>query len=186
MTYEQNMISATMDDAVHASIITDVKGIESKMPWAITLPIEERRSMATVGLKNIDFISKCLEYAEKNPELPPQYLDMVEFGKDVRLLKQLQNLMQHFVPLMDKLKDSYAVLGAEAYNSARLFYHHVKNAVKANIPGASSIARELAKRYKVSSSTSPDNSEPVASSSKDESAGTPEIKSEEVAEKRKK
>jgi hypothetical protein len=154
MSVNFNLISATLDDSVQASIITDVKSIEAKLPFAITLPTEEKIGLRGTGLKNIDFIDKSYEYALKNPNLPPQYLDMVEFGKDVKLVKQLQVLLQHLVPLVDKLKDTYAIVGSEAYSSARIFYHHVKNAANANIPGASAIAKELAKRFHVVKSTS--------------------------------
>lgn len=175
MSVNFNLISATLDDSVQAGIITDLKSIEAKLPFAVTLPTEEKLSMAGVGLRNIDFIDKCHEYAEKNPDLPPQYLDMGEFGKDVKLLKQLHVLMQHFVPLVDKLKDTYAIVAAEAYSSARIFYHHVKNAANANVPGASAIARELAKRYKVTATTSSNpTAKAAASSSNDEKTDAPE------------
>lgn len=178
MSVNFNLISATLDDSVHASIITDVKAIEAKLPWAITLPEEEKISMRGIGLKSIDFTGKCYEYAEKNPSLPPQYLDMVEFGKDVKLLKQLQVLMQHLVPLVDKLKDTYTVVAFEAYSSARVFYQHVKNASNANIPGASAIAKELGKRFHVVKSTSTPDPETPASG--DVKTATAEVKTGEV------
>ncbi|MDQ1350407.1 MAG: hypothetical protein QG657_709 [Acidobacteriota bacterium] len=179
MSVNFNLISATLDDSVHASIITDVKAIEAKLPFAITLPTEERIPLRGTGLKNIDFIEKAYEYAVKNPDLPPQYLEMTEFGKDVRLLKQIQVLMQHLVPLVDKLKDTYAVVGSEAYSSARIFYHHVKNASNANIPGASAIAKELAKRFHVVKSTS--TPDPGATTTGAVKTAAKEIKTEDVA-----
>lgn len=160
MSINYNLISATLDDEVHAGIIAELQAIEAKLPWAVTLPAKEKASIAGVGIVNSDFINKCHEYAEKNPEFPPNYLNMEEFGKDVKLLKQLQVLMQHLVPLIGKLKDTHALVGAEAYSAARIFYHHMKNASQANTPGASAIAKELSKRYKMPSSN------PDASSAK--------------------
>jgi len=46
-------------------------------------------------------------------------------------------------------------VGSEAYSSARIFYHHVKNAARGNIPGASAIAKELSKRFKIAKPTTP-------------------------------
>ena len=153
MSVNYNLISATLDDEVHASIITDLKAIEAKMPWAITLPPEEKFSMRGLGLRSIDFIDKSFEYANKNPSLQPQYLDMLEFEKDVKLLKQLQVLMQHLVPLTHKLKDTYAIVVHEAYYASRSFYLHLKNASNSNIPGASAMADELGKRFRVARTT---------------------------------
>lgn len=39
------------------------------------------------------------------------------------------------------------ISASEAYMAARLFYHHIKNAARANVPGASAITEELSKLY---------------------------------------
>lgn len=165
MSVNFNLISATLDDSVHASIITDVKAIEAKLSFAVTLPTEEKVSMRGIGLRSMDFMDKCYEYAVKNPELPPKHINMAEFEKDLKLSKQLQVLMQHLVPLVDKLKDTHMIVTYEAYNSARSFYQHMKNASNSNIPGASAIAKELGKRFHVVRSTSTTNSNSSSSSS---------------------
>ncbi|MCP5103981.1 MAG: hypothetical protein GY950_11410 [bacterium] len=164
MSVNFNLISAVLSEEDHGTIITNVKGIESLLPFAITLPAEEKLAMPGVGVQTIDFISKSFDYAVKNPELPPNYLDMAEFGRDVTLAIQLQILMNHLVPLVNKLSDTYALVACEAYSASRIFYHHVKNAAFANVPGASAIAKELGKRFKVSKSTgsSSDNGQPPA------------------------
>ncbi|HLP57971.1 MAG TPA: hypothetical protein VK186_04040 [Candidatus Deferrimicrobium sp.] len=176
MSVNYNLISATLEDEVHASIITDLKAIEAKMPWAITLPTAEMRSMRGIGLKSIDFINKSFEYAAKNPELLPQYLNMAEFEKDAKLLKQLQVLMQHLVPLTHKLKDTRAIVAFEAYNAARSFYQHLKNASNSNIPGTSAMVKELGKRFHVVKSATP---KPEESSSSKVKSAAPEVKKDE-------
>lgn len=163
MKINYNLISATMDNEVHNGIIMDIKAIEAKMPWAVTLSTEEKLSIRGIGLKSIDFIDKSFEYALKNPELPPPYINLLEFEKDVKLLKQLQIMVQHMVPLTDKLKDTYALVAFEAYNAARAFYKYLKLASNSNIPGASSMVKELGKRFQVVKSSTP---EPAESSSK--------------------
>jgi hypothetical protein len=154
MSVNFNLISTSLDDATHASIIDNVKTLEGMIPFAITLPPEEKAAMAGVGVRNIDFIVKTHEYAVKNPGMGPGYLDITEFGKDVTLAQQLRLIMDHLVPLLDKLSDTYALVASEAYSSARIFYHHVKNAASANVPGASAIAKELGKRFKTGKSAS--------------------------------
>lgn len=178
MSVNFNLISATLDDSVHASIIADVKAIEAKLPFAITLTPEEKVSMRGLGLKSIDFIDKSYEYAVKNPGLSPQYLDMEEFGKDVKLVKQLQVLMQHLVPLTSKLKDTYSIVVHEAYNSSRSFYLNLKNASNSNTPGASAMVDELGKRFRAVRSSSTTKAKPsVSGSTKTSVVGT---KKEEV------
>jgi hypothetical protein len=148
MSVNYNLISAELSAEDQAAIINSVKGIEALLPFAITLPSDERATFPGVGINRIAFCEKAYEYAVANPELAPSYLNMAEFEKDAKLVKQLQALTNHLVPLVDKLKDTWSVVGAEAFNSARVFYHHVKNAASANVPGASAIAKELGKHFK--------------------------------------
>jgi len=148
MSVNFNLISAVLAEADHTSIIDSVKGIEALLPFALTLPPEEKESFQGVGVLRIDFTQKAYEYAVKNPDLVPAFLDLAEFEKDATLFKQLRGVMDHLVPLMDKLKDTYAVVGAEAFHAGRAFYHHVRNAAQSNVPGASAVAKELAKHFK--------------------------------------
>lgn len=167
MSVNFNLISAELAEVDHTSIIDSVKGIEALLPFALTLPQEEKEALQGVGVIRIDFTEKAYEYAAKNPELVPSFLDLAEFAKDAKLFKQLRVVMDHLIPLMDKLKDTYAVVGAEAYHAGRAFYHHVRNAAQSNVPGASAVARELGKHfkrgaYKKSSDSAESDAVPVA------------------------
>ena len=165
MSVNFNLVSATLSDEDHGSIINSIKAIESLIPFAVTLPADEKVSMPGIGVKTIEFIDKSFEYASKNPNLVPQFLDMGEYEKDTKLVKQLQLVMDHLVPLTAKLSDTFALVGAEAYGSSRIFYHHTKNAARGNVAGASAVAKELSKRFKVvktkstSDDETPDTSE---------------------------
>lgn len=149
MSVNFNLISTSLSDEAHAAIIDSIKALETQIPFAITLPTEEKLTLPRMSMKTIDFIDKAYEYAAKNPTLIPQFLDMAEFEKDAKLSKQIQIIMNHLVPLLDKLSDTLALVGTEAYSSSRIFYHHIKNAARANIPGASAIHKELGKTFKV-------------------------------------
>ncbi|UCH96219.1 MAG: hypothetical protein JSV88_05005 [Candidatus Aminicenantes bacterium] len=159
MSVNFNLVSASLSDEDHASIINSIKSIESLIPFAVTLPADEKVSMPGIGVKTIEFIDKSFEYASKNPNLVPQFLDMGEFEKDTKLAKKLQLVMDHLIPLAAKLSDTFALVGAEAYSSSRIFYHHTKNAARANVPGASAVAKELSKRFKVVKSRFPSDDE---------------------------
>lgn len=153
MNVNFNLISTNLTPEEHTAAVDAVKAVEALLPFAVTLPPDEKDALPGTGVKNNEFISKAYEYAKKNPDLVPQFLDMAEFEKDAILTGQLQVLKDHMVPLLDKLSDTHMLAGSEAYNAARVFYHHVKNAAKMNVPGASAIAKELGKRFKISKST---------------------------------
>jgi len=169
MSVNFNLISASLSDEDHGSIIESIKSIEAKLPFTVTLPREQKATMPGIGIKTVDFIDTTYEYAVKNPDLSPAFIDLEEFGKDARLTKQLQVLMDHLVPLVGKLRDTHSMVGTEAYSSARSFYHYLKNASRANVPGASAIAKELGKRFKVSKPAASSSS----SSSDEENSNAP-------------
>ena len=148
MSVNFNLISNVFTDEEHNTLITGVKGIESLIPFAVTLPKEEKQALAGVGLKRLDFSVKTYEYVVKNPEMKPGFMDMAEYGKDITLSQQLQALLDHLVPLVDKIKDTYALVSSEAYSASRAAYHNFKNAAQMNVPGASAIADELGKLFK--------------------------------------
>lgn len=159
MSVNFNLISTSLSDEAHAAIIDSIKAIETQIPFAVTLPTEEKLTLPRMSMKTIDFIEKAYEYAVKNPSLVPQFLDMAEFEKDAKLSKQIQIIMNHLVPLLDKLSDTFALVGTEAYSSSRIFYHHIKNASFANVPGASAVHKELGKTFKITKPTQKSSSE---------------------------
>jgi hypothetical protein len=153
MTVNFNVISAEISEEDLNSAIDNVKAVEAKLPFAISLEPDEKVSMPRMGARTMEFVEKSLEYASKNPELVPQFIELPELKKDIELSKKLRSLMNHLLPLADRLSDTYAVVASEAYSAARIFYHHVKNASRANVPGSSAVAKELGKRFKTRKST---------------------------------
>ncbi len=147
MTLVTNLISAELTDEMLNSSVESIKKVESNIGFALTLKKEDAATLAKVGPKILEFTEKAYEYAVKNPQLKPEFLDLAEFQKDYLLSKKLQILRNHLVPLAEKLNDTFATSASEAYMAARLFYHHVKNAARANVPSASAIANEMAKLY---------------------------------------
>jgi len=153
MTLVTNLISAELTDEALNSSVESIKKVESNVGFALTLKKEDAATLAKVGPKILEFTEKAYEYAVKNPKLKPDFLDLTEFQKDYLLSKKLQILRNHLVPLTEKLNDTFTASASEAYMAARLFYHNVKNAARANVPGASAIADEMSKLYDRKSSS---------------------------------
>jgi len=147
MAFQTNIISAELTDEALNNSVACVKQVESIIGFALTYNVEDRVTLARIGPKIMDFSEKGYEYMEKNPQFKPDFLNAAEFEKDLKLSRKLQILRNHLVPLVEKLNNTHALAASEAYMAARLFYHHVKNAAKANVPGASAIAEELGKLY---------------------------------------
>lgn len=147
MTLETNLISEELSDEVVTTAIDAIKQAETVLAFTKTIQTEDKVALAKVGPKELDFSRKAYEFGLKNPQLTPQYLDLNELGKDINVAEKMLMVSNHMTPLSNRINDTASIAGAEAYLGARTFYHHVKNAAKVNVPGASAIARELGKFY---------------------------------------
>ena len=52
MSVNFNLVSATLSDEDHGSIINSIKAIESLIPFAVTLPADEKVSMPGIGVNH--------------------------------------------------------------------------------------------------------------------------------------
>lgn len=145
----KNRLSAEITPEAMTAILDHVKGIETQLGgFAVSLSTKEKRTMNGVGVKTQEFMDKVLEYAEKNPDLVPSYIDLAELRRDIELTRNLWALQKHILPILGRVNDTMAVSGDDAYAVSRLFYHHIKTVANANLPGAATIAKELGELFR--------------------------------------
>ena len=175
MSINKNWLSATLSSEEVEAAVAGLKGIEAALPFVVTLKKDERMAVPKVGAKSMEFSKKAYQYADKNPELVPGFVDMVEFKSDLELAEGLETILNHLVPLVAKLQDSVALAKADSYQNARHVYHHSKASANAGVPGGSAVADELGKLYKNRGSS--------GSSGKSGEDETPVVPSEPVTER---
>ncbi|SEN23589.1 hypothetical protein SAMN04488505_10946 [Chitinophaga rupis] len=78
-------VAPTAMDAIQQAITT----IKTHLPFLLKLSPDEKRIYARMGDKSLPFVDKALGYAETNPHLVPPYLQVMEFKKDMELVKSL-------------------------------------------------------------------------------------------------
>lgn len=113
----------------------------------ISLSPERKKSMLTMGDKSLSFVSKCLMFANQNPDFIPNYLDKEEWTIDLQAWNELNPYYARIQELNSLLNDTIALCGNEAFRQALTFYNSVKQASKDNIPGAKVIYEELKQQF---------------------------------------
>jgi hypothetical protein len=108
---------------------------------------QERHDLPKMGPKTLEFVEKCYEFAEANPNLRPAYLNMNEFKIDFSDAHNLYLTVNKATQLLENLSDTQLAAGSEAYQSSLMFYNAVKNAAANDISGAKAVYEELRKRY---------------------------------------
>jgi hypothetical protein len=93
------------------------------------------------------FVDNALTYAEQNPTLVPNFVDVAEARKDYILARDLNSIYQQMVTVLRSIEDTMMIAGSEAYDASLIFYSAVKGATKSNAPGAQAIYTDLKQRF---------------------------------------
>ena len=143
-----NRTSFNMTDDDLQAVQAAVQTLQAKLvPHLVNIGSDEKRALAKMGSKSVDFVSKTLSYASTNPQFKPVFVDIEDFSSDVNTFGVLRSLQQPVSQLADMLDDSLALAGSDAMNAALAYYKSVKTANKLNMPGAATIANDLATRF---------------------------------------
>lgn len=138
-----NRISFELSADDQQAVKDAIQVIEDKlMPHLIALNVSDRRSLYKMGKAAIPFVSKAGEYARQDLNRPV-YLDVDEMQRDLSAVEQLADIARSINRINSNLDDSIMAAGAEAYAAALTYYHSVKAAAKARVPGAQAIYEDL-------------------------------------------
>jgi hypothetical protein len=145
---QQDLISLNIPAADLEEIKAAIAVLKTKLqPHLKDLTPQDRQELPKMGDKTSAFVQKALEYGQQYPDLVPSYLDLQAFAIDVQAIVLLREMAQGLVPLTDALEDSLMLSGSEAYQAALLFYNNAKNAAKAKMTNAASVAEDLSARF---------------------------------------
>ncbi len=141
-----NRISAVLEQTNIDAINTAVSSINSNLPFLIDLTADEKKSLPRFGDKSVAFVNKANELTSHTDQFLPRNFDVTEFNKDVELYSKLYSLLQPLRMLMEKLEDTFQLVGSEAYSAALVVYQQAK-LNKDELTGLEPIIDDLAKRF---------------------------------------
>jgi hypothetical protein len=144
----KNLVSFKLTDEEFTALKQKLIEVDAKVnEFALELHISDKHTIQAMGLHSMPFTDYAYMMASQRKDLVPSYLDMDEFAKDMNLFKQSRELLQMVEIIRERLIDTSAAAGADAFTSARKFYTEVKGAIKSGIPGATVIYDEMKKRF---------------------------------------
>ena len=86
-------ITATLKEADIQEIKAALETIQQKLPFLITLSVEERRKLYKMGDKSLAFVNNSLTAAQSNRDILPASFDLEEFLRDYQLAATLTELL---------------------------------------------------------------------------------------------
>lgn len=143
---KKNKISATLTDADKTTIIASIKAAKAKLPFLISLTMEERKRERKMASKSVDYVKQALRGAQTFPQQMRGDFDTAEFAKDVTLINQLWDIRTELMGLVEQLDDTIMAAGADAMQAADDVYNTLKVAAKNNT-GVKTILDEIGKYY---------------------------------------
>ena len=145
MAYQN--ITASLSPADIQEIKAAFATIQAKMPFLVTLSVEERRKLFKMGDKSLAFVNTSLTAAQSNREILPASFNVDEFVQDYQLAATLTELLIGLRQLTEQVDDTLMAVGSEAKGSSLTVYDYEKTAAK-KTPGLKTIAEQLGERFK--------------------------------------
>jgi hypothetical protein len=142
----QNIVTGMNTGAV-VNLHSLIDQLEAQLRFRIKLTPDQRQSMVTVGDRRISFLGKGHRYAQRHPNLLPQYRNIQDFDRVMFDFEELQQVLDRVNTLQEGLADTLKQIGANAFEFSLIFYDLVGKASEGGIPGTEVIYKDLAKHF---------------------------------------
>jgi hypothetical protein len=151
--YEEDIMSDKENISIIPSDVLEevqhmIQEISNKLePYVLALTPSKRQAIPKMGQKSLGFVEKAQEYAKKNPQFCPGFLNNGAFEMELSTAHELWKFTNFVKQLAENLEDTELAAGSQAYLAALAFYESVKMAAKREVPGAKAIYEELRVRF---------------------------------------
>lgn len=142
-----NRISSRLGDEDLAFLRDTVQSLRARLPFLLSLTVQERKELAKLGEKSIGFDEKCSTYMANNPEFLPGFVDLAEVEQDRALRSQVLRFFAELDRLHEQVDDTLMVLGNEILMADLAYYQSVREAARRGLPGAEAIYEDLRSRF---------------------------------------
>jgi len=149
----ENRIDVTLTDESKNQILQGVSGLRALMPFLIKVSEDQKKSIQQMDDGRKPFTEKARDYATRNAAINPGDTLLAAAEHDLILYSGLSVVENELEQLLEMVRDTKQLAGAEAYEVSRFVYMKAKMALKMKEPGMQAIVGELGKLYKLTTPT---------------------------------
>ena len=142
-----NRIDASVSAADLQAIRDAIATIRQKLPFLVSLTVDERRATFKTGSDSLSFVTNAATAAQGNPDIFPASFDRQAFQRDFDLFGVLTALSTEIDSLAADVDDTRLATGGETMQQSIQVYDYVRSAAKTE-PGLKAVAEQLAERFK--------------------------------------
>jgi hypothetical protein len=144
----ENRIEASIVQTDLDLIIGNISAMRTQMPFLIKLSDADRKSMQMLDDGRKPFSEKAYKFASLIEAISPG-ADLIESGKkDLDLYSALSTVENELQQMVEMVRDTKQLAGAETFEIARFIYMKAKMAEKMREPGMKTVVDELGKLYR--------------------------------------
>jgi hypothetical protein len=151
----ENKIDVTLTQETQGQVLAGIAALKTQMPFLTKLSDTDRETLQKLSDGRKPFVEKALDFASRNAAISPGP-GMVEAGVlDINLYSFLATAETELLQLVEMVRDTKQLAGAESYITARFIYQKAKMALKMGEPGMQTIVDELGKLFKQTQAAQP-------------------------------
>lgn len=121
-----NRISATLKPADKAAFIQTLKELTGRLDFLVTLQPDESRSLRKIGVDGVPYALAGLDAVRASLDFTRRSFDLAEYERDVQLFQNLGEVLAVLRPLVQKLEDTYRLVGADVMVTADDIYEDLR------------------------------------------------------------
>ncbi|MDR3246048.1 MAG: hypothetical protein LBT50_06400 [Prevotellaceae bacterium] len=144
----ENEHKSSVPDSVVEAVNQHLRGIIALLdPYSTPLTAKERQKLPVMGEKTFSFVEKSFRLAEANPNLCPNFLNMMDYSIDYSDATNLRVIRNSSKQVFELIDDISLLSGSEAYKYSLAFYGYIKLLASQDVPNAKAVYEELKKRF---------------------------------------
>lgn len=120
--------------------------IKQKLPFLVSLTVEERKGTFKAGPGSLAFVQNALAAAQNFSQILPPSFDVAGFQRDVDLFAVLTELNTDSESLNSQIDDTRLAVGGEAMKEASQVYK-LAQASADTVPGLKPVVEQLGERF---------------------------------------
>jgi hypothetical protein len=125
-------ISATLSPLDKATILADILGISTKLPFLINLQPDERHDLRKTGTKREGLVVGTYSLTMNNQSSIPSSFALGEWTKDELVTIELKDIRNALATVVEGIDDTILALGVERLDQAETCLGFLETAAKSN------------------------------------------------------
>ncbi len=127
-----NLVSVDLTESDKREIYEAIDLIRRKLSFAKEFTEDERENLMRLGKTGRTFVEKAQNLVERSPGILPRSFDVEEFKRDACLYQELGSISDELHRLAERVADTEAAVGSDAFTAALVVYQSGKLARTGN------------------------------------------------------